>query len=76
MVAVLDWMRSIERSDETLLAGEVDATVKYFPFNLVRLTRREHGVDISRWAVWLGRHRLEKISSLTKGELKRDRTPP
>lgn len=32
--------------------------------------------DSSRWAVWLGRHALEKISRAPKGRLRRVRNPP
>ena len=32
--------------------------------------------DNGRWAVWLGRHPLEKESRGPKGQLRRDRNPP
>ena len=32
--------------------------------------------NTGRWAVWLGRHALEKISSAPKGRLRWDRDPP
>jgi hypothetical protein len=32
--------------------------------------------DTRRWAVWLGRLTLEKVSRVTNGQLKRVRNPP
>jgi hypothetical protein len=31
--------------------------------------------DTCRWAVWVGRHILEKISRIPQGQLSRDRNP-
>ena len=38
--------------------------------------RRLERWDNSWWAVWLGRHPLEKISRGPKDRLRRDRNPP
>ena len=38
--------------------------------------QRQRRWNNGRWAVWLGRHPLEKISRGPKGRLRRDRNPP
>ncbi len=49
--------------------------MEYRPFLLKPLTALIVS-DIRRWAVWLGRLTLEKISRVTNDQLKRVRNPP
>ena len=40
------------------------------------LTEASVARNNGRWAVWLGRHPLDKESRGPKGQLRRDRNPP
>ena len=44
---------------EPVLVGAGESTMRHHPGFIVILTLFE---DIDRWAVWVGRHTLEKIS--------------
>ena len=48
--------------------------MKHRPSSVVSLT--SFGKDTGRWAVWVGRHALKKITRAPKGRLRRVRTPP
>ena len=45
------------------------------PAFLLEITNGVRASDIRRWAVWLGRLSLEKISRETNGQLRRVRNP-
>jgi hypothetical protein len=68
----LDTERSRER--RSIHFGEWGALLEH-RFSFLELLTASQMSDISKWAVWLGRLSLEKISRETNGQLKRVRNP-
>ena len=56
-------------------SGVVESFMRHYFLVTVSLTQLVWVVDLGRWAVRLGRHALEKVSSAPKGWLKWDRDP-